>query len=537
MNTQYKWLLILLVFGCAACESDDDAVTEVEVAITAGEADFSKYIALGNSLTAGFTDGALFIAGQENSLPNILAKQFSLAAAGDFTQPLMNDNTGGLLFGGVPTNDGSFGPRLYFYSDTNPDDDFDSGPYPLGIVPDKLDFTSELPSTEATTNLGSTFNNMGIPGAKSFHLLANGYGNIAGLGTMPPTANPYFVRIASNPMASVIEDAMAQNPTFFSLWIGNNDVLGYALSGADGTDPITDLGFFITAYNTLVTTLTSGQAKGVVFNIPDVTSIAHFTTVPFKPLDPNNEAFGSLIPALNSQFAGLNQIFDALGVSERKIMFDIREDSTSAVIIKDESLINLSTEITGALQMAGVDAGTAAVTGFLYGQARQANKNDLLVLPSSSIIGQVNTDAVMTLMGLGLTQQQAGQLAVNGITFPLEDKWVLLPSEQQEIAAATTAFNAVIDAAVRQAGLAFVDANALLNQVSDSDNGISFDEFQLQGNLVFGGLFSLDGVHPTARGYAFLANKAVEAINDTYGSNLPMVKAINYPTFYSYDLQ
>jgi hypothetical protein len=32
---------------------------------------------------------------------------------------------------------------------------------------------------------------------------------------------------------------MSQKPTFFSLWIGNNDVLGYATTGGDGTDPIT----------------------------------------------------------------------------------------------------------------------------------------------------------------------------------------------------------------------------------------------------------------------------------------------------------
>ncbi len=510
MNTQYKWLLILLIFGIIGCESDDDTpLTEVEVPVTAGNADFSKYVALGNSLTAGFTDGALFVAAQENSLPNILSKQFALAGGGTFTQPLMSDNIGGALLGGTQI----LAPRLFFNG---------SGPAPLEATP----------TTEISASLSGSFNNMGIPGAKSFHLVAPGYGNIAGLGTMPATANPYYVRIASSATSTVLEDAMAQDPTFFSLWIGNNDVLGYALSGGDGTDPITDTAVFTQAYDALVTTLTSQGAKGVVFNIPDVTAIAHFTTVPFKPLDPNNEAFGPLIPALNAQFAGLNQVFDALGVSERKIMFNTQVDSTSAVIVKDESLIDLSAEITGALQMAGVDAGTATITGFLYGQARQANKNDLLVLPSSSIIGQVNTAAVMDLMStFGLSQEQAGQLAVNGITFPLEDKWVLLPSEQEEIANATTAFNAVIDAAVQQQGLAFVDANGLLDQVSET--GIQFDEFLIRGNLVFGGLFSLDGVHPTARGYAFLANSAAQAINETYGSTLSMVKAVDYPTFYS----
>lgn len=75
---------------------------------------------------------------------------------------------------------------------------------------------------------------MGVPGAKSYHLLANGYGSVAGLQTNPPSSNPYFVRFASSDTTSVIADALAQDPTFFTLWIGNNDVLSYATSGGVG---------------------------------------------------------------------------------------------------------------------------------------------------------------------------------------------------------------------------------------------------------------------------------------------------------------
>ncbi|GAA0713147.1 SGNH/GDSL hydrolase family protein [Aquimarina litoralis] len=528
MNIQYKWLLILLVFGFIACESDDDSATTEEIVLTAGTADFSNYVALGNSLTAGFTDNALFIAGQENSLPNILSQQFALVGGGTFTQPLMSDNIGGLLFGGMPMLDGSFGPRLYFYSDVNPDDDFDSGPYPLGVIPDQLDFSPELPTTEGTANLGGTFNNMGVPGAKSFHLLAPGYGNPAGLGAMPPTANPYYVRIASDPSASVIQDAMDQNPTFFSLWIGNNDVLGYALSGGDGTDPITDTGTFAQAYNALITTLTAGGAKGVIANIPDVTSIPHFTTVPHNPvpLDAATAAFLNSASAYGAYNAGLDATLAFLTANEatlgalfpptsdmtslqlataeierRKITFS--ESEENAVVILDEDLTDLT----------GINAALISM--------RQATSEDLLVLTAASFIG---TEAV-----------PGNPQTVNGVAIPLADKWVLTPEEQMEIANATAAFNTTIAAARDQAGLAFVDANALLEQVAT--DGITFDEFLLEDNLVFGGAFSLDGVHPTARGYALLANEAIKAINMTYESNLPLVKAADYPTFYSPALQ
>ena len=41
----------------------------------------------------------------------------------------------------------------------------------------------------------------------------------------------------------------------------------------------------------------------------------------------------------------------------------------------------------------------------------------------------------------------------------------------------------------------------------------------LTSSLVTGGAFSLDGVHPTARGYALLANEFLKSIDATYGSN------------------
>lgn len=514
---KYKWLLLLLAGIFAGCSSDDDAGSGTEpVDYTSGTADFTNFVSVGNSLTAGYTDGALFVAGQQNSLPNILATQFELAGGGEFTQPLMADNLGGLLLQGnqiVPN-------RLVF----------------SGSAPVRLTGT---PSTVITNTQSGPFNNMGVPGAKSFHLLAPGYGNVQGVAT--GQANPYFVRFASSPNATIIADAASQQPTFFSLWIGNNDVLSYAVAGGAGvnqlgnlnpalygSDDITDPQVFAQVYSGLVATLTANGAKGVVANIPNVISVPYFNTVPYNPLNPNNPNFGPMIPDLNQAFGALNQVFAALGVPERSIVFS--GSAASAVVIKDETLPNLSQQITGALQQGGVDQGTATVFGMLYGQARQATQNDLLVLPSSSIIGQVNTEVFNMLVGMGVPQATAGQLSVNGVTYPLEDKWVLLPSEQQDVQQATAAFNQTIQAVAQQNGLAFVDVNAILNQVAQG--GVQFDQFRLNADLVFGGAFSLDGVHPTARGYAYIANKFMEAINSTYGSNLPPVKAADFNTFY-----
>ncbi len=70
-----------------------------------------------------------------------------------------------------------------------------------------------------------------------------------------------------------------------------------------------------------------------------------------------------------------------------------------------------------------------------------------------SIIGTVNTDTVGVLMSQGLSQALAGQFSVEGVSLPLEDKWVIIPSEQDEIKLATDAFNATIVATATEAGL------------------------------------------------------------------------------------
>lgn len=535
MKTKYIWLLAGLI-SFTACQSDDDSsFSEPAPALTAGSANFSNYVSLGNSLTAGFTDGALYKIAQENSTPQILANQFALVGGGNFTQPLTNDNVGGLLAGGNPLP--GFGPRLVFDG---------SGPAPLTDLNPGATITTDI----VLNNPVGPFNNMGVPGAKSYHLLAPNYGDLNGLFASPPTANPYFVRMASSSSTSVLADAMAQSPSFFSLWIGNNDVLGYALSGGDGTDPITDQATFDFAYGTLISTLTSQGAQGVIANIPNVTSIPHFTTVPYNPLSPSNPDFGPQIPTLNMVFGALNPIFNAVD-PDRVIVFS--ETEASAVVIKDESLVDISGIIIQQLNnsptfpafiaqfgLPPAAAPTVAnLLGNAYGQSRQATPQDLLVLPSSRVIGKLNSASVGALMQQGLPQALAAQFSVEGVTLPLEDKWVLIPTEQAEIASATASFNATIQSSASGSNLAFVDANALLTQLAQS--GVSSGDYILTSDLVTGGAFSLDGVHPTSRGYALIANEFLKSIDSKYNSNFEasenLVNIADYNTNYSAGLQ
>ena len=515
MKNNFK-LLLIVAASFVACSKTDTAPAGVEepIVITSGTADFSKYVALGNSLTAGYADGALYKAGQQNSWTKILSDQFKLAGGGEFKIPYTNDNFGGVLAGGNIILDN----RLYFDLEAK------------GLK--RLSTVDYRPTTEIGVPLVGPFNNMGVPGAKSFHLFAPGYGNIQYL--LAGKSNPYFIRFASAPNATIVADAAAQAPTFFTLWIGNNDVLSYATSGGTGNpltgaDPslyggndITNPAVFANVYENIIKTMGAAGAKGgAVANIPNITTIPFFTTIKFNQLTQANLTVDGVnqIANLNTQLYGpLSQVLTAIGQPDR--VKPLSATGNNPLLIRDVSLVNKAQEITAVLIQLGYPTPTAGAFGAIFGQARQTTAEDYVLLTTSTAIG-----AAPTVAEVGFTPP-AG-LDKYGITFPLLDKHVLSKTEVMNIENAATQYNASIKTLADTYNLAFVDARATMENLYVS--GFSYENLILKSDLVFGGAFSLDGVHPTSRGNALIANEFSKAINAKYGSNLPAVKLSNYP--------
>lgn len=518
-------ILATLAIGFASCEPEFDNAVNAEY--TSGEANFSSYVAVGNSLTAGYMDGTVSRGSQANSYPNLLAQQFALVGGGAFTQPSYADdvnNLGGLTLGGIPIG----GTRLVI--------DASQG------RPEAIVGTSTI---EVSNLQAKAYNNMGVPGAKSFHLLSTTYGSLAGVAL--GTANPYFVRHATSSSASVLGDAMSKAPTFFTNWIGSNDVLAYATNGgaasngtsaaADhnltgntnpltyGGNDITNSGTYASVYSTIINTLTSNGAKGVVCTIPSVTSIPYFTTVPYAPLSPTALGGSANINALNAQLYGpLDGIFTAYGEPNR--VNPLSATGANPILITDVDAADRSAQITGALTPT-LGAATAAAFGAVFGKARQATAADLVVLPASSVIGTTNAAA------------PAG-ININGVTYPMANKWVLTANEKAKVAAATSAFNASItsianakNAAAGQTVVAVADMNAVLAQLVTgirTGNGSLYTANYFSGSATEGAvLFSLDGVHPNARGYAVISNEIIKVINREFKANLPLHNEIYFP--------
>lgn len=375
-----------------------------------GSIDASKYVAVGNSITAGYADNALYYDGQQVSYANLLAQQLKLIGGGEFVQPLVSMSSVGV--GSSLNSRFTLGYKIDCKGVTSLS--------PGGTAGDLSIFAGNIYASSGP------FNNMGVPGAKAITVVYPGYGNPAnGLGNY----NPFFTRMASNPTgASILGDAAAQKPTFFSLFIGNNDVLGYASSGG-GSDVITPSAGppgqgFDASIDAIVATLTAGGAKGVIANIPDITNLPFFTTVPYNGLvlDANSAA------ALTAAYMQTGITFSA---------------GANGFVIKDP---------------------TIAIFG-----VRKMKANDLLLLsvPQDSIKckGWGSTKAITT-------------------------QYVLTETEIGNIQNAIMAYNAKLKSIAEDKGLAFVDVNAFMakakagivyNGVSVSTTFVSGGAFSLDG--------------------------------------------------------
>jgi lysophospholipase L1-like esterase len=146
---------------------------------------------------------------------------------------------------------------------------------------------------------------------------------------------------------------------------------------------------------------------------------------------------------------------------------------------------------------------------------RQATSDDLLVLTSRTFLGTVVNN---------------NPQLINGVSVPLADKWVLTPQEQMAVSTARTAYNQTIENLATQYDLVFFDADALMQQMITT--GITENGITSTAIYATGGGFSLDGVHPSPRGYAILANGMIDAINAKYSSDFPKVNVFNYKGLY-----
>lgn len=427
----------LLGLALGGCTPSIDAP-----AVSAGSADFSSYVSVGNSLTSGYSDGGLYNEAQATSYPAILAQQFAKTDKGPagFVQPAFapaqQDGSGYIK---LQTVNGSLAPVIP--SQAN------------GFLGEKLAITGVVLASgqlQLAPYSGAQPDNLGVPGISVLSSLSALTGGRAPYGLL----NPFYERLltaAEKPTKDYVTYIGQKTPTFFSCWMGNNDVLTYASNGgvASAADPfsnLTDSTRFGIGYRAILSTMSkNGTVKGVAANIPNVTNIPYFTTV--------------TVAAVAAAFKAANA-------------------ASPGVFIQTSSA-------------------TAPV--------RLATSADLLTLTAQAVAAT----------GAGSTPNN-----------PLPNKYVLDADEAAAVVTRTTQLNGIIAKTARQNKVALADMNTFFTSVAQQ--GSVTNAVSNSAAFVSGNLFGLDGVHPTPRGYALVANEFIRNINAYYGSSIPPVNPNDY---------
>jgi GDSL-like Lipase/Acylhydrolase len=466
-----------------ACEPSLDAAPTA----TAGSADFSRYISVGNSLTAGFEDNGLYREGQLNSYPSMLARQFALAGGGEFVQPLFPENQA----------NGTGYLRL---------DGFDAAGSPiLKSVSTNLAIRGTSPRGPLLTKYTGPINNLGVPGLRMSQIQATTLGNSSS------SSGPYnslFERIQPDGVTNqtYLARVSAARPTFFTCWLGNNDVLGYSTSGGATADldpesyALTDTAVFRRRAYALIDSLSAHGAKGVVGLIPNVTAIPFFNAV-----GPNVKA---LLGSLNERELIITTgVFGVLPISP-----PTPRKTIQATDIKTSA---------GGRQLFTLTAGAYVP---LIGKARGKYWLDFYnqIAPALAANGfPITFNDFKTTLQLDTTQR-FGLSAAN----PWPSTLILDDEEQVNVQARTAYFNMVMRKKAESKNLAVFDAYTFFDQISR--DGLATSAVTNTTGYITGNLFSLDGVHPSPRGYAVIANELLRIINAKYGSTLPQIDPAQY---------
>jgi lysophospholipase L1-like esterase len=121
--------------------------------------------------------------------------------------------------------------------------------------------------------------------------------------------------------------------------------------------------------------------------------------------------------------------------------------------------------------------------------------------------------------GLDDFDNELAGLASGGTLTPLPGSDVLTTAEIATIQSTIDSYNQAIAGLVAGVGGTLVDLHAYYKSLS---NGVSINGYTAT-TAFLGGIFSLDGVHPTNTGYALLANQFIMATNTAFGLSVPLV--------------
>lgn len=251
-------------------------------------------------------------------------------------------------------------------------------------------------------------------------------------------------------------------------------------------------------------------------------------TLPSVPIDDLTDLILGLPGLLAPQPIALSQVGWAEALQPSTIVIWVgNEDALGAVIAADPSLLTPASQFQTDYKTLMDDLSQTGATLIV------ANIPDVTTIPfltSAEQLAQVfgqPLNVIEALLGLGPGDfvipdafPIIEEILMNLQSGPLPDSVVLRAVQIAEIETAVNAYNSAIATEAQSHGAAVVDINSLLNQIHE--HGIVVNGQRLTTSFL-GGIFSLDGVHPTNTGYAIVANEFIKALNRNFDAEISPV--------------
>jgi lysophospholipase L1-like esterase len=403
-----------LLGGCIG----EDAVVRPAAEPPGGEL-FAQYVAIGNSITAGFQSGGINDSTQLSAYPVFLAQQAGVM--GGFGVPLLTG--AGCAPLAAPFSTERVPPRV---------------PVPVACA--------------RITPVSSRVNNLAVPGA------------VLGSGTdIVPAANALTTLILGGRTPADWLDLL--RPSLVSVWLGNNDALGAALSG--NTAALTPVAAFQTNLDQLATRVqNSGAQDAILIGVVDPVVVPALQPGVYAWLVKQNPQTAPLLPnPVSDNCAPVGPGGQPNPLAFNRVSLQIVGQRVAA----DGPFLEIS---------------CANDAPFVLNPAEQQQISERVAAFNSAI------------------QQRA---AANGWIY-IDPNVVLAPFLNDP-------------AAIRRCqGLPAALATGNPQQIGQAVATTCPSPDPAQG---FGNLFSFDGVHPSTRAHRIFTNELIAAINQKHGRSIP----------------
>ncbi|MBV8246297.1 MAG: hypothetical protein JOZ38_10280 [Candidatus Eremiobacteraeota bacterium] len=510
-------LALLTLVALAACSGSSNSTSApAAVPPQTGNSILTTIVGVGDSLTAGVESGGLLgdptatspasnvLPGnavpptQENGFFYLLTAQAKGATAAQAAVPLIKApglgsqlvyNTATFIAPSHPSCD-SFNQAAFALSSASTTQLSTSAPANLdlgipGITTHEA-LTMNNPLTGPAAPPGCTYPVIpGDPTSGSLQTLLSSESN---------NFYPVLYRYASSvsPLTEV-GAAVSAKPTLATVWLGANDILHYTFSGGLATFVDTPQQFQ-TDLTSIVTQLQHAGARVVVANLPDILSTPQFTKV------------SNLSNAIAATY---NNLGLAALTAQGKFP-----------------------------PLAALQAEVPATQSYLQTTYGVGPNGYLLESGYLTTIGAIAT-ALATSTSPAPALDPSGKGSGMGSVY-------LIDSFAATVSSMNTAYNGAITNVASATGAPLVDIHAIFAGITAAGNVACIDGSappncngqpgpagsKVTLNL-FGGLTSLDGLHPSNTGYALIANAYIQTIDTAFGvsgASLPPLGAVQIAT-------